>query len=272
MSSIRLCISTSECEEKTPSEAAVEAAASLCSSGTIGARASQARMCGPARASSGAGISTPVALARPKRQASISVHALPLDLDRAAALGAGADHLLGEQQVDARADPAARLVDQRAGPGRLALERGAHAVGERPDRIVGPASGRRDQRAQRGGIGGGERGLRRRLDHPRRIELDVDRLDQHPRRVGLAHSQEQGGALRRPVHRVDARRRGGARQQGAAKQDRGPARRQRRVEPAHQRGEQRPPAAREGIGTEAEIAGLQRPDPVGRPLGALREW
>ena len=65
-------MSTREREEKIPRVAAVQAASSLCSSGTIGARASQALILGSASLRSASGISTPVALARPKRHGVIS--------------------------------------------------------------------------------------------------------------------------------------------------------------------------------------------------------
>ena len=124
--------------------------ASRCSSGTIGARASQAWMRGPGAVhqrrrdgdAGGAGEAE-----APRRD---PADPLPFDLDRAPRLGAGADHLLGELEVDAGAVAVAHLVDDRAGPRRFALERGAHAVGQRPDLGVGQAPRRRDQRAERG--------------------------------------------------------------------------------------------------------------------------
>ena len=165
----------------------------------------------------------------------------------------------------------ARLVDQRAGARRLALQRRAHRRrrASRPDRPTScapaPTSG---QSAAGSAVASAVCAAD--LDHARRIMLDVDRLDQHPRRIGLAHAQQQGGALGDPVDRVDARpapaaataRRGAAGSRSSATASGASSRRISAASSA-------PLAAPNASGAEAEIAGLERPDQVGRPRGAL---
>ena len=49
---------------------------------------------------------------------------VPFERDGTAGIGAGADHLLGQQQVDAAGSAAAAgLVDERAGAGGIARQR-----------------------------------------------------------------------------------------------------------------------------------------------------
>jgi len=163
----------------------------------------------------------------------------------------------------------AGLVDQGGGARRFAFQRRAHAVRQDPDRVVRPAARRRDQRTKRGGIGGRERGLRGGLDHAGRIMFDVDRLDEHPSRIGLAHAHQQSGAVGHPIDRVETGRHGEAREQGAAQQDRGPARRQGRIEPPHQSGVERAVGGAERTLAETEIAGPERADEIGRTRAAL---
>ena len=74
--------------------------------------------------------------------------------------------------------------------------------------------------------------------------------------------KEQFGSSGDPIDRVDPGRRLKPRQQGATKQDRRPARRQRRVQPAHQRSKIEPVGIAEGGGRKTEIPGFQRSNTV----------
>ena len=123
-------------------------------------------------------------------------------------VGAGADDLLGERQIDA-ADPAVSGARRRSAPtavsGSPASDEHIAWTSARMPRSIFPDAVL--DRAQRRRVGVGERALHRDLDHLGREAVGVDAGDQHPRRIGLAHPQQQPGALGDPVDRIDVARR-----------------------------------------------------------------
>ncbi len=117
------------------------------------------------------------------------------------------------------------------------------------------------QRAQAGRIGVRQRALHADLEHPRREAVDVDAGDDHPRRIGLAHPQQQPGALGGPVDRIHVARRGRARASSALrKRDMRPARRDRRVHRRISAGEKGSAGAAPRVGAEAELDRIEPPD------------
>ena len=222
------------CEEKTPSPAAISAESSrCCGDSKRRPRLERAQL-------RRRGIDQPVGRHHPGRRGKAeaprgqAVDRLPLDRRRAAGVRAGADDLLGER----RSIPPMR-------PWRRASSICAEAVSGSPasdahiawtscaNRRVVFADAALD-RAKRRRVGVGKRALHRDLHHLRREAVGIDAGDQHARRIRLAHAQQQPGALGDPVDRVDVARRARLGEQRIAKRDMRPARRDRRVHPAHQ--------------------------------------
>ena len=189
----------------------MKAESSRCCGFSSGARAWNARSCGGADLISRSGGTSPVAVASPKRQAFRLSTGFPLDGRRAAGVGTRADHFFRQRQVDP-ADPAiaARVVDLRRGAFRLARPATSTSPGPAAERrgsylriaVLDGAQGRR--------VGAGKRALDRDLGHLGREAVGIDPGDQHPRRIGLAHAQQQPGPLGGPVDRIDTGRRAGA--------------------------------------------------------------
>ena len=177
----------------------MSAAAVRCSSGSIGARACQARTCGPAPSISRCGISSPVALARPKRQllsSSTSSHSMVTA--RRVLAPAPTTFSASSRSMPPAPPRAARLVDQRlARAASPRAPRTSRRRAARPARRRSPAPGSTSGQSA-AGIGGGERGLHRDREHVRRELVDVDRLDEHPRADPPRPSAAAARRARRP--------------------------------------------------------------------------
>ena len=187
---------------------------------------------------------------------------LPLDRHRAAGIGAGADDLFGQRQVDP-ADPAAaaRVVDLRRGRFRLAGKRRAHRL--RPAR---ERCGSYLRMPSSSGHSAGGSALASALCTATwtifgREAVGVDAGDQHPRRVGLAHAKQQPGALGDPVDRIDV---------DAARRPWRAARRAARYAPSARRAacpsaasgvdRNAPLAVAPGVGAKPELRGIELSD------------
>ena len=149
----------------------------------------------------------PVAVARPKRQAvrlSTGSHSI---VDRAA-VPRRRRRLSGQAPGRSRRSVHGGARG-RSAPRRFPARRQATRTSPGPARGCSrhtcgfrPASGHKRRR-----IGIGERALHRDLNHLGREAVGIDAGDQHPRRVGFAHAQQQPGAFGDPVDRIDVARR-----------------------------------------------------------------
>jgi hypothetical protein len=113
-------------------------------------------------------------------------------------------------------------------------------------------------------------GLHRDLEHLGRELIDVDRLDEHPRRVRFTHPQQEPGALGDEIHRMRIAGRLNARNERPAKQDGHPARGKRRIEPTHQRRQEQPVGTAECIGIEAPFSRADDAHEIRRPPREIR--
>ena len=246
------CRSISDCDEKTPRPVAICADASRSCGASKGAAACHARSCGGAALISRSGKVIPVAVASPKRHVfrrSTGSHSMvtarPV-FDPAPTTFCASSRSMPLIRPRRRAEStcaAARL--------RLARERRAHGVDQLDDIAVGPFDAFLERTKARR-IGVGQSALHPDLVHARREAIDVDAGHDHPRRVGFAHPQEQPRPLRRPIDGVHIARCRASRKHRIAQSDMRPARRDRRLHPPHQAGEESPARASPGIGAKAE--------------------
>ena len=195
---------------------------------------------------------------------------VPLDIDRPPRVEPGADDLLRQPIIDAAHHVAPlRLVERAARAALVARQRRADRPRHVPSRRLAGAQRPGRQGAQASRIGGRKIGFHRHGIKARRELVGVDALHHQPRAIGLAHAQQQPGALRRPVCAIDPARRIGRAQQRAPQEDGGPARHDRRMDAAHQRGEILALFIAKGVRLEPPRLRRQRANAVQGPARAV---
>ncbi len=162
-----------------------------------------------------------------------------------------------------RAGQRARAIDQRIRGPRLARQPGAHRARQRPEGLRVHRLGGVGDRAQRAGIGRRQRRFEHRLVVARRRLVGVDALDEQPRGIRLAHPRQQQRALGDPVGGIDATRRADVGGQHPPQQHRHPARRDRRIEPRHQRVQIAPGGVAEAVRRNAGDRRIEDADMIG---------